>query len=212
MTKTYRMKLVYLLVIICFLGCEANSVEGFEKPLPIATKMAMLKKKAIIAKAYCKVHGMDMNTAILINMNIHSGLKRFVVWDFKKDTIVMEGLVTHGCGTAKWGSDETRGKPVFSNIPDSHCSSLGKYKIGERGYSSWGIHIKYLLYGLENTNSNALARTVVLHGWDAVPDHETYPDGLSESWGCPAVSNDFMAALDKILKRKQKPVLLWMYN
>ncbi|KAA5534902.1 peptidase [Taibaiella lutea] len=206
------MKLISLLFIFCFLGCVNNSVEGFEKPFPVAAKMAMLKKKAIAAKAYCKANDMDLSTVILINMNIHSGLKRFVVWDFKKDTIMMEGLVTHGCGTSKWGSDESKTKPVFSNTPDSHCSSLGKYKIGERGYSSWGIHVKYLLHGLESTNNNALARTVVLHGWNAIPDYETYPDGISESWGCPAVSNDFMAALDSLLKKKANPVLLWIYK
>jgi hypothetical protein len=212
MTKNISMKSLYLLLVFCYIGCTNNPAEGYGKPVSPAVKIAALKKKAIMAKAYCKSHNMDMNTAILIDMNVHSGLKRFVVWDFKKDTIQMAGLVTHGCGTAKWGSDESKTKPVFSNVPDSHCSSLGKYKIGERGYSSWGIHVKYLLHGLENTNSNALARTVVLHGWNAVPDSETYPEGISESWGCPAVSNDFMTALDKVLKHKSKPVLLWMYK
>jgi len=195
MPETDAMKLLTVCFLLCFLGCTHNPVEGFEKPVSPKAKMILLKKKAIAAKAYCKARNMDRSIAVLINMNIHSGLKRFVVWDFKRDTIMLEGLVTHGCGTSKWGGDGSKTNPVFSNIPDSHCSSLGKYKIGERGYSSWGIHIKYLLHGLESTNSNALARTVVLHGWDAVPDGETYPDGISESWGCPAVSNNFMTAL-----------------
>jgi hypothetical protein len=65
---------------------------------------------------------------------------------------------------------------------------------------------------MEKTNSNALKRTVVLHSWDAIPNQETYPDGIAESWGCPAVSNDFMTALDKILRVKTRPVLLWIYK
>ena len=154
---------------------------------------------------------MNTDVAILIDMKIPSGLKRFVVWDYKRDTVIMSGLVTHGCGIKKWASDQTSEAPVFSNVIDSHCSSLGKYKIGARGYSTFGIHINYLLYGLEKTNNNALARTVVLHSWDAVPDKETYHAGIAESWGCPAVSNDFMIEVDNVLKTKTKPVLLWIY-
>ena len=205
---------LFLFVLICSLfGCGHNVAEGHNAVLinsPV--KIKELRKKALSARIYCKQHKMDTSVAILIDMSIPSGLKRFVVWNFKKDTIVMKGMVSHGCGNKKWATDESSKHPVFSNVMDSHCSALGKYKIGARGYSQWGIHVNYLLYGLEKTNSNALARTIVLHSWNAIPDTETYPAGIAESWGCPAVPNDFMKALDLILKAKNKPVLLWIYN
>lgn len=213
------MRLVFFMLIFGLFSCnndatiahnnpiEKRKKASFDNPLKIAER----RKKASLAKAYCKQHKMNTDVAILIDMKIPSGLKRFVVWDYKRDTIEMSGLVTHGCGLKKWGRDQSAEEPVFSNVTDSHCSSLGKYKIGARGYSTFGIHVNYLLYGLDKTNNNALARTVVLHSWDAVSDKETYPAGIAESWGCPAVSNDFMMKIDDVLKTKTKPVLLWIY-
>jgi hypothetical protein len=86
----------------------------------------------------------------------------------------------------------------------------GKYKIGNRDYSSWGINVKYWLHGLEATNKNAVKRVVVLHSWNAVKNKEIYPKYSPLSWGCPAVSNEFMEKIDIRLQDSQKPVLLWI--
>jgi hypothetical protein len=86
----------------------------------------------------------------------------------------------------------------------------GKYKIGTRDYSSWGINVKYWLHGLEESNESAVKRVVVLHSWNAVKNNEVYPKFAPLSWGCPAVSNEFMEKLDTRLKKSEKPVLLWI--
>jgi len=86
----------------------------------------------------------------------------------------------------------------------------GKYKIGKRDYSSWGIKVKYWLHGLEPTNQTAVERVVVLHSWSAVKNKEVYPRYSPLSWGCPAVSDDFMLVLDERLQQIPKPVLLWI--
>jgi len=91
-------------------------------------------------------------------------------------------------------------------------SSLGKYRIGKRGYSNWGINVNYKLHGLEASNSNAYKRIIVLHSWKDIPNDEVYPRGCPEGWGCPAVSNDFMRKLDVLLKNSRKSVLMWVYN
>ena len=63
---------------------------------------------------------------------------------------------------------------------------------------------------MENTNTNAEKRVVVLHSWDAVSNEEIYPRYAPLSWGCPAVSNEFMKTLDKKLQTTKKSVLLWI--
>jgi hypothetical protein len=63
---------------------------------------------------------------------------------------------------------------------------------------------------MENTNTNAEKRVVVLHSWDAVSNEEIYPRYAPLSWGCPAVSDEFMKTLDKKLQAAKKPVLLWI--
>jgi predicted aconitase len=88
----------------------------------------------------------------------------------------------------------------------------GKYKIGKRDSSQWGIKIKYWLHGLEKSNETAVDRVVVLHSWEAVSNEEVYPEVSPLSWGCPAVSNDFMKKLDEKLKIAKKPVLLWIVD
>jgi hypothetical protein len=155
-----------------------------------------------------------MNTefCILVDMSIHSGENRFFIYDFGKNSTIKSGLCSHGCCDNAWGSDYTKQNPVFSNIPGSHCSSVGKYRIGKRGYSNWGINVNYRLHGLETTNSKAYSRDIVLHSWDMVPDRELFPEGTPEGWGCPAISNKLMRELDKMLKKSHTPVLLWIYN
>lgn len=164
------------------------------------------------AYQFCQMQGMNTDFCILIDMDIHSGKKRFFVYDFNERKVINRALVSHGCCDGIWAIDGSAENPAFSNIPDSHCSSLGKYKIGQRGYSNWGIHINYKLHGLEATNDKAFQRYIVLHSWEAIGDEATYPWGSPEGWGCPAVSNKQMRYLDDLLKNVEKPVLMWIYK
>ncbi|WP_188768648.1 murein L,D-transpeptidase catalytic domain-containing protein [Emticicia aquatilis] len=163
-------------------------------------------------KSFVNQKKYNTDFCILIDMSIHSGKKRLFLWDFKTNKIIKSGMCSHGCGNMPWGKDFSKTNPSFSNKDGSHCSALGKYKIGERGVSQWGIKVKYLLHGLEETNNNALVRTIVLHSWNDVTEGEVYPEGTPEGWGCPAISNEVMKDLDSKLSKTSKPVLLWIYK
>jgi hypothetical protein len=167
------------------------------------------RKEALM---FCESNNLNTDYCILIDMSIHSGKKRLFVIDFKNNTILKSAIVSHGCGNYAWSDDQTKDKPSFSNIHESHLASIGRYRIGERGWSNWGINVNYKLYGIDSTNSNAYSRLIVLHGWDAVQDEENYPFGAPEGYGCPAVSNNTMRYLDKRLKNKKKDVLMWVYK
>jgi L,D-transpeptidase catalytic domain len=60
------------------------------------------------------------------------------------------------------------------------------------------------LHGLEKTNSNALARTIVFHSWEAITDDEIYSKEAKEGWGCPAISNNSFVIVDPNIKRRLK--------
>lgn len=171
-----------------------------------------LKKKGKTAFAFCKVNKMDTNFCVLVNMGMHSGLNRFYIWKFSKDTFIKAFPVSHGCGMNSWNSDYSKENAVFSNEDGSHCSALGKYKLGERGYSNWGINVKYLMHGLDKTNNNSLARQIVFHSWENIPDNEVYPNGTPEGWGCPAISNNNFLIIDPLIQASKKPVLMWIFN
>jgi hypothetical protein len=191
-------------------GCSNSNISN--DPAIKRSELKKMKLKATDARVFCQSKKFNIDFCILIDMSVHSGLKRFFVWDFQKDTISYSCLVGHGCGDNRWSSDQSKDHPVFSNRDGSHCSALGKYKLGERAYSDWGIHIKYLMHGLESTNNNALVRTIVFHSWDEVEDEEIYPDGTAEGWGCPTISNKSMKILDPKLKASKEAVLMWIYN
>ena len=161
---------------------------------------------------FCQFKKMNQDFCILIDMSLHSGVKRFFLWDFKKDTIAHSFLVGHGCCDNPWSYDYSKEKAKFSNKDGSHCSSLGKYKIGQRAYSDWGVHVKYILHGLDSTNSNAMSRYIVFHSWEAVADDEVYPAGTPEGWGCPTISNNNFKKIDPTIQTAKQPVLMWIYN
>lgn len=196
-------------IIICLL-IACNSINS--SPINQKIDFVKYKTKAFEALKYCKLKHLNTDFFFLIDMNVHSGFKRFYVWDFNKNSIVNSFMVSHGCANQSWNNDNTKDTPVFSNEDGSHATSLGKYIIGERSYSQWGIHIKYLLYGMDKTNSNAFKRTIVLHGWDQVTDNEVFPKGTVEGWGCPAVSNNSMREIDSLLRYKKEKTLLWIIN
>jgi L,D-transpeptidase catalytic domain len=200
------MKVFYRIIFIFLcVGCESTP-----KTLP-SLDINKTKEMAQKALLFCKANKMNTHYCILIDMSLHSGVNRMVIWDFAQGIILKRMLVGHGCGTSAWGQDGTKDKPIFSNAFDSHCSSLGKYKLGVRAPSDWGIKIKYVMQGLETTNNNAQNRFVVFHGWDAMSDNEVFPQGSPEGWGCPTISNNNMKWIDSLL-RENAGVLMWIYE
>ncbi|SEO21637.1 murein L,D-transpeptidase catalytic domain-containing protein [Mucilaginibacter sp. OK283] len=170
------------------------------------------RQKAKQSLAFCKQKGYNARYCILIDMSLHSGVKRFMVWDFRKNDTMITGLVSHGCASAPWSGVWTKDKPVFSNSDGSHCTALGKYQINGRAYSAWGIHVKYFLTGLESTNNNAYVRQIVFHSWEKVAEADVYPNGTPEGWGCPAISNNTLKIVDALIRKQKKRMLMWIYS
>lgn len=190
--------------------------KGIESPIEIVKQDPHfspidLKVRAGEAYEYAKAHDFDLEHVILIDFGRHSGTHRFFVWSFAEQAPVIESLVAHGYGNK--GFESSNQEIVFSNIPNSYTSSLGKYRIGERAWSKWGIHVHYKLHGLEPTNDKAFERYIVLHSFDMIPAEEQYPAylPLGFSQGCPVVDDETMRKVDALLQTKQKPVLLWAY-
>jgi hypothetical protein len=160
------------------------------------------------ALQYCIANKLNTSYCILVDMSIASGKNRLFVHDFKNNKVIIAGLCAHGSG-----GGSTPFKVVFSNKVNSNCSSLGRYKLGARASSKWGINVHYKMHGLESSNSNAYKRVVVLHSYTPVPEYEIYPYGLfGVSRGCPVVADLTMIAIDNLLKNGEKNMLLWIYN
>jgi hypothetical protein len=160
---------------------------------------------AATQKDYLHRHRYNAEFCFLVDMRQPSGKYRFFVYDLRKDSILLAGLVAHGSGAS--GFSDT---PSFSNINGSGCTSLGRYRIGYPYNGMCGR--SYKLYGLDTSNNQAFRRNVVLHSWKDVPDAETYPYPICNSRGCPMVSPAFLHQLQPMIDRSKKPVLLCIFN
>ncbi|RYD91053.1 MAG: peptidase [Sphingobacteriales bacterium] len=166
---------------------------------------ARLRSHARDLRAYATTRGFSTRITFLLDMQRHSGTRRFFIYDLQGDSVRASGLVAHGSCNSEWLPDA-----AFSNEPGCGCSSLGRYKVGAAYPGRFGLAFK--LHGLDRSNSNAYARFVVLHAFDCVPDKEMYPVNICNSLGCPMVSYRFLETVKTFIRAEQKPIVLWIYN
>jgi hypothetical protein len=179
-----------------------ESLNVVNDSLPIYERM---NQKALALKTYLKSHSSyNQNLVVLIDMRQSSGKYRLFVYDLDSMKAISKALVAHGSGSETDYVDSLK----FSNVPNSYCSSLGKYKIGTSYVGSFGK--SYKLHGLDETNNKAYERSVVLHRYSCIPDSEqSYP--ICNSLGCPMVSENYFLQLDKYISKSNKPILLEIY-
>ena len=174
-----------------------------ETARPIYTSSFTTRASAV--RSYAVAKDFSTTCCFLVDMSIHSGRKRFFVYDLERNMVIMSGLVSHGSCNETF-LDQAK----FSNMPGGNCTSQGKYKVGEKYRGQYGR--SYKLYGLESTNSNAYKRAIVLHSYSCIPDEEIYPRVACNSSGCAGVSPAFFDKLSSIIDRSKKPIVLWIYK
>lgn len=199
-----------ILVAAAFITCYfayALSTGSHEPAIKTSDNAEQIKLKLYSAKAleYCKQKNFNTSFCFLIDMSLHSGKKRFFVYDMQQDSLITSGMVAHGsCNESFLAS------PKFSNTPGSGCTSVGRYKVKGKYTGRFGI--AYKLYGLDSSNSNAYKRNVVLHSYYMMPDNETYPAACGNSLGCAMVSDNFIKTLAQKIDSSAKPILLWIFE
>ncbi len=224
--KTTRFPPVLYLYILLVVSCNDADIKINDEPASDTTstvkksaklsppkkksmakyrKSMSLAERAVEISNYVQQKGFSSKYCFLVDMSIHSGRNRFFVYDLERQSVVYSALVAHGSCNERFLD---RGR--FSNLSNSGCSSLGKYKVGAFYNGSYGASFR--LHGLDKSNSNAFSRGVVIHGYDCVPNEEIYPRVLCNSLGCPMVSYDFFDAISGIIKKSERPIVLWVYR
>lgn len=139
----------------------------------------------------------DAERLAVIDFSLPSEQPRLWVFDLKNEELLFKELVSHGQGSGNAMASQ------FSNVPDSHQSSIGLFRTlnsyhGRNGYS-------LRLEGLESgVNDLAYQRAIVIHGADYVSESFIEKAGrLGRSHGCPAVRQDVAKALIDSLKDNQ---------
>lgn len=160
--------------------------------------------KAEVVKSYLKKNSKyNKEVFFLLDMRIPSNKYRFFVFDTKKNKITDSGLVAHGSG-----SETATEELQFSNTDGSLMTSLGKYYIGNSYNGTFGK--AYKMYGLDNTNSNAFLRNIVLHAHKRMP-YEEQISPIILSWGCPMLNEKFYLRIQDILDKSDKNIVMYIY-
>ena len=155
--------------------------------------------------SYAAEKGYSTGLFLLIDFSLPSSEKRVYVVDGSGE-LIKSGFVAHGHCREPLNFDN---EIQFSNVSGSNCSSIGRYQIAEKYSGSFGR--SYRLDGLDETNSNARNRNIVLHSHSCVPDFDTELK-ICQSEGCPTLSPAFLDQLEPLIDQESNPVIMWMYS
>ncbi len=117
----------------------------------------------------------------IVDFTRPSTVKRLFVLDVENGRLLYNTYVAHGQGTGKTYAER------FSNVPESHQSSLGFYITTStyNGGNGFSLKLNGIEYGINNL---AESRAVVMHGADYVSESFIKNHGyLGRSYGCPAL-------------------------
>ena len=183
------MPLVFAAAVLVPRALDASSAAAFTRAGFTKAEMGSIDTDVFdlaLGAASCAVKSgavRNPRTLTVIDYSRPSTEKRLWVYDLASSELLYEELVAHGQGSG--ANIASR----FSNLPDTHMTSLGLFVtdttyVGRNGYS-------LRLDGLDQgVNDRARERAIVMHGAPYVSDTFVKSNGrLGRSWGCPAVSD-----------------------
>ena len=131
----------------------------------------------------------------IADFGLHASEPRFYLIDMESRT-VEAFRTTHGTGSDQ---DNDGWVEAYSNVEGSLATSRGAYRTKSWYEGKYGTSMR--LDGLDETNSNALDRAIVLHPAEyASPGHVKRYGRVGRSWGCLAFApNDLQPALSKLV-------------
>ena len=197
----FKSSLTILMICLnCFVTSEllANSPAHSSSlasitPNEINPTVFKLAKKAFLS---AKKQGISTKNDLItiIDYSLPSSAKRLWVVNLDNDRILYNLLVAQGSRSGWLYATH------FSNVNQSHKSSLGLFRTGKTYYGHDGYSLR--LHGLEKGfNDHAFNRHIVMHGANYVSqDFIKVHHRLGRSWGCPAVNPRYAKSLINLIK------------
>lgn len=160
-------------------------------PSPISFRNGMLGYYKLL-----KNEKIDNEILTIVDFSLPSVKKRMWVLDMENKKVLFNTYVAHGQNTGLNMATK------FSNVNNSHQSSLGFYLTAETYFGKHGLSLR--LDGLEKGfNSNARERYIVIHGADYATSSFIERVGrLGRSYGCPAVPTKLSKEIIREIKEK----------
>ena len=153
----------------------------------------------------------NLNYAAIIDYSAPSTERRFFFINLKTGG-VKAYYVAHGKGSVANTKDRNQWRHTryFSNTQDSKATSLGNFVSGGTYMGKHGLALK--LFGIDEANSEAFDRAIVIHGASYVGEDPLKINGnqyMGMSWGCPALGR---GAAQKIIPLLAGGSLIYAYH
>ena len=179
-------------------ACAATRDTQAESLASLAPDANPVALALAVSAMHCAItHGQGVNATrlVLIDYSLPSLQPRLWVFDLEHTQLLYEEYVAHGKGSGENYAQR------FSNLDDSHATSLGLFLTGDayEGHNGHSLRLE----GLEpGTNDHAMQREIVMHGAAYVDPVIGKAQGrLGRSWGCPALRREIAAPLIDSVKQ-----------
>ncbi len=142
----------------------------------------------------------------ITDFSLHSALPRQWILDLASGDVRWRLHVAHGRGSSPDG--DTAWARTFSNVPESHQSSLGLMRGAEPYVGDYGVSFR--LDGLEpGYNDRVRDRDIVMHPWEGSrPEYAQAHGETGPTWGCPAVDD---RVAPEVVDALSGGALLWFW-
>jgi hypothetical protein len=149
----------------------------------------------------------DSLTFTVIDFSLHSSHPRLWTLDLSDGSVLFTEPVSHGAGSEDPANPGYAYR--FSNVVDSHQSSLGLMRTGSR-YISSANGLSLRLVGLdEGINDRVFSRAIVVHSDAYASAAFLATHGrLGNSWGCQVIDP---ARIDDFIGTIEEGTLMWTY-
>src|SRR5262249_2492466 len=188
-----RTVMLHLLMLAGFLALPAMppsaSRSALEAQIPRSSRAAVEAGFAALRHAVETGTVTRADVLTVIDYSRPSTEPRLFVIDVASNRVLFTERVAHGRGSGENATER------FSNLPQSHMTSLGVFLAGDAYTGAHGpsLHLEGLEPGF---NDRARERAIVLHGAAYVSTGMISSHGrLGRSWGCPAVRPAIAKAL-----------------
>jgi hypothetical protein len=135
---------------------------------------------------------------MITDFHQHSANERAWLLDLSREELLFNLHIAHG--EASSNNFNSGYSDKFSNINNSHQSSLGMMKASEQYSGSYGYSMR--IDGLESGyNDLVRPRAIVLHPWEGSRAEYVNQYGeVAPTWGCPAIDDRLTEDVVDILK------------
>lgn len=158
---------------------------------------AALRERAMEALDHHSASLPNRDRIYVVNFSAHSSQPRMVELDLVSGR-ARAIHTAHGVGSDPTHTGYAHG---FSNMQDSHASSVGAYRTAGEG---WGARHgeNVLLDGLDATNSNVRDRAIIVHAADyCEPSYVAQHGKMGRSNGCFSLSGQDLRVLRPAMDR-----------